>query len=290
MTVDVVTPMVNDPETFGVIAATNALSDVYAMGGQPEVALSFVGFPTSADLDGDPLEILRAVLHGMATQAVAASCAIVGGHTIVDPEPKAGLSVTGSVERARVWSHRFARAGDRLVLTKPLGTGVVVQALKKDAIGEADAAPVVAEMRRLNRVARDLGRDAGARAATDVTGFGLLGHLKHMADASGVTARLSTSTVPMHAAARALAEAGHVPGGTRKNLQYVAGATAFDAGVSEIDRLLLADAQTSGGLLLSVPPAGTADLVRRLIDAGHTAAEIGTLEPREEGVALRIHP
>lgn len=283
MTVDVVTPMVNDPETFGVIAATNALSDVYAMGGLPEVALSFVGFPTDADLDADPLEVLRAVLAGLAKQAVAASCAIVGGHTIVDPEPKAGLSVTGSVERDRVWSHRFAVAGDRLVLTKPIGTGVVVQALKRGAITDADAAPVMVEMTRLNRAARDLGRAFGARAATDVTGFGLLGHLKHMAEASGLTALVSASAVPFHARARALAESGNVPGGTRKNLAYVEPVTAFDADVGEVDRLLLADAQTSGGLLLSVPEATSRELVRRLVECGHTAADIGGLEPRGRG-------
>jgi len=280
MTVDVVTPMVDDPETFGAIAAANSISDVYAMGGVPEVALSIVGFPTGA-LD---ISELRAILAGMARICVAARCAIIGGHTIVDPEPKAGLSVTGSVDPTHVWSHRFAKAGQRIVLTKPIGTGVVIQGMKTRTIEATDAKLAIDEMQRLNAVARDLGSSAGATAATDVTGFGLLGHLRHMVEASGVSATLSAASVPYFPHALTLAEKGIVPGGSKKNVDYVAKAVTYGDAVGAPHRALLADAQTSGGLLLTVPSANAARLVRELVDSGHTAADIGEIAPRVSDV------
>ncbi len=284
MTIDVVTPMVDDPETFGAIAATNALSDVYAMGGVPEVALSFVGFPT----DKLPLEILRAILLGMARTCQAARCAIVGGHTIVDPEPKAGLSVTGSVASDRVWSHRGARAGQALVLTKALGTGIVVQALKKGDAPDDATEVAVRQMRTLNERARDLGAEAGATAATDVTGFGLLGHLKNLVEASEVVAHLDARAIPTIPGVRDLAGRGLVPGGTKRNLAYVSPTTRFDEGVDDVSRLLLADAQTSGGLLLAVAPPRAEALARALRDEGHLAAVVGELAPRSSPEAPSI--
>jgi selenide,water dikinase len=285
MTIDVVTPMSNDPEVFGAIAAANALSDVYAMGGEPRVALGFIGFPTG-EL---PLEVLEAVIAGMSASCRDARCAIVGGHTIIDPEPKAGLAVTGSVAAGRAWTHRTATAGQALVLTKPLGTGVIVQALKKDAAPAASVAEAMSQMRALNATARDLGVEAGATAATDVTGFGLLGHLRHMMDASGVTAVIEAAAVPLLAGVRELVAAGQVPGGTQKNLRYVEEVTDFATSVPEDLRLLLADAQTSGGLLLALPAEGAPGLVRRLVDAGARAAQIGSVIDRPaDGPALRV--
>lgn len=279
MTIDVVTPMSNDPELFGAIAAANALSDVYAMGGEPHVALGFIGFPTG-EL---PLDMLAAVIAGMSASCRDARCAIVGGHTIIDPEPKAGLAVTGAVSAGRAWTHRNATAGQALVLTKPIGTGVVVQALKKDAAPAASVAEAMTQMRTLNRVARDLGVEAGATAATDVTGFGLLGHLRHMMDASGVAAVVDAASVPLLPGVRELVAAGQVPGGTKKNLRYVEDVTDFATSVPEELRLLLADAQTSGGLLLALPEETATGLVERLVDAGARAARIGSVIARPAG-------
>jgi selenide,water dikinase len=285
MTIDVVTPMSNDPETFGAVAAANALSDVYAMGGEPRVALGFIGFPTG-EL---PLEVLEAVLAGMTSACREATCAIVGGHTIIDPEPKAGLAVTGTVPGGRAWTHRGARAGQALVLTKPIGTGIVINALKKDAAPEASVNEAMAQMRTLNRAARDLGLEAGATAATDVTGFGLLGHLRHMTEASGLTARVDAAAVPLLGGARELAQAGQIPGGSKKNLRYVEPVTCFAESVPEDLRLLLADAQTSGGLLLAVAADAAAGLARRLVDAGMRAATIGELVDRDaSGMTLIV--
>lgn len=283
MTIDVLTAMVDDPRLFGRIAAANALSDVYAMGGVPQVALSFVGFPT----DKLPVEILEQILLGMRDACVEARCAIVGGHTIVDAEPKAGLAVTGTVDPARVLSHRNGSAGDILVLTKPIGTGIVSQALKKEAAPPEAITSATREMIRLNDVAASLALAHGARAATDVTGFGVLGHLKHLVEASRVDAEIVFDAVPLHPHVRALAEAGHVPGGSKKNLGYVGGVVDFAEARGDLDRQLLADAQTSGGLLVAVGEARANDLVAALADAGMRAAAIGRLTPMR-GAAPRI--
>lgn len=284
MTVDVVTPMVDDPTLFGEIAAANALSDVYAMGGEPKVALSFIGFPT----DKLPLETLAAIAQGMGTACARAGCAIVGGHTIVDPEPKAGLSVTGTVDRAQAWTHRGARVGQRLVLTKGIGTGIVVQAMKRQDAPDEVMRAAIESMRTLNDRARDAGRASGATSATDVTGFGLLGHLKNICEASNVTALLSASKVPLLPGARDLAARGLVPGGTKRNLQYVASTMAFASGIDEATKLLLADAQTSGGLLLCVPSEAAQSLCERLRREGGVGEDIGEIVPAEEGVHLRV--
>jgi selenide,water dikinase len=275
LTMDVITPIVDDPRAFGVIAAANAMSDVYAMGGLPELALSFVGFPT----DKLPLEMLGEVLAGMQEACARAGCAVVGGHTIADGEPKAGLAVVGSVDRGRVWSHRSAREGHRLVLTKPLGTGIVGQAIRAGKADEDLVQRATAQMMALNAAARDVGVAVGASSCTDVTGFGLLGHLRNIVEASNLSATLYATNVPLIEGALELTWAGIVPGGSKRNLAYASAVTAFESDVDEAVRLLLADAQTSGGLLLCVPAAEADAAVRRLHDAGcEGAAEVGELE------------
>ncbi len=277
--VDFITPIVDDPETFGAIAAANALSDIYAMGGDPQVALAICGFPQ----DQLPLEVLERIFRGGRDKAAEAGCAIAGGHTVLDPELKYGLCVIGSVLGEGLDQTR-AKAGDRLVLTKPIGFGIAAQAIKQEKISSDDLATVLAAMTALNKGAKDAALVAGARAATDVTGFGLLGHLQHLASASGLAARIRLRDVPTLDFVRALAEAGLVPGGTKRNLDYVAPHTHFGDGVGEIDRLILADAQTSGGLLIAVPadlePALVAELERNHAPAW---AVIGELVPGKPG-------
>jgi selenide,water dikinase len=274
LTIDVITPIVDDPRAFGGIAATNALSDVYAMGGRPEVALSFAGFPS----DKLPLTVLAEILAGMAEACARARCAIVGGHTIADAEPKAGLSVVGSVDPTRVWSHKTAREGQVLILTKPLGTGIVGQAIRAGKAPEALIAAALKQMLTLNDRACEVGLAVEATSCTDVTGFGLLGHLRNMVEASGLDAELWASTVPILEGTLALIAEGVVPGGSKRNLKHAGQVTSFDEGVSEGTRLLLADAQTSGGLLLCVPEARSEEALRRLADAGiERAAVIGKL-------------
>jgi selenide,water dikinase len=279
LTMDVITPIVDDPWAFGAIAATNALSDVYAMGGKPELALSFLGCPT--DVVG--VDVAQAILDGVHQVCGRARCAIVGGHTMKDTEPKCGLSVVGSVEPDRIWSQRFAAPGDALVITKAIGTGLVGQAVRKGSATAAAVEAAVARMTQLNDVACELGRRFGVHACTDVTGFGLLGHLRNMVDASMVTATLHASRVPELANAIAIAQGGCVPGGTRKNLEYALAVTRFAEGIAEEKRLWLADAQTSGGLLMSLPPGPAAELQRALIDAGiGDAAIVGEIGQRGE--------
>ena len=285
LTMDVITPIVDDPRAFGVIAAANAMSDVYAMGGVPDLALSFVGFPT----DKLPLTALGEVLAGMQEACARAGCAVVGGHTIADGEPKAGLAVVGSVDPGRVWSHRSAREGDALLLTKRLGTGVVGQAIRAGKADEDLVARATAQMMALNAAARDVGVAFGASSCTDVTGFGLLGHLRNIVEASDLAATLYATNVPLIEGALELAWAGLVPGGSKRNLAYASAVTSFESDVDEALRLLLADAQTSGGLLLCVPAAEADAAVRRLHDAGcEGAAAVGVLEKADGGPRIRV--
>ena len=267
---DVVTPIVDDPRTFGAIAACNALSDVYAMGGRPEFSLTFLGLPT--DILG--LDVAREVLAGVHEVCGRARCAVVGGHTMKDSEPKCGLSVVGSVEPEAVWSQRFAKPGDALVLTKAIGTGLIGQAIRKGDVDSAWLEAAVARMTRLNDVACEIGRRHAVRAATDVTGFGLLGHLRNLVEASEVSVRLRAGDVPVLPGAEELARAGAVPGGTRRNLAHAASVTRFDEAIDETRRLLLADAQTSGGLLLALPEDRAESFVRELVDRGETDATL----------------
>lgn len=279
-TVDFITPIVDDPETYGAIAAANALSDVYAMGGEPQVALAICGYPN--DVIG--LDVLEGIFRGGRNKAAEARCAIVGGHTVVDPELKYGLCVIGTLDPERALSQTGAEPGDRLVLTKPIGTGIASQAIKGQELSPEDLALVVGCMTALNRDAKDAALGAGARAATDVTGFGLLGHLHNLLLGAGCAARLAFDAVPLLPFIRALAEAGNVPGGSRRNLDYVTPHVRFPASASNADRLILADAQTSGGLLIAVPPGGEAALLADLERRGtHAHATIGELVEGEPG-------
>jgi selenide,water dikinase len=279
-TVDFITPIVDDPETFGAIAAANALSDVYAMGGEPRAALAVCGFPT----DVVPIEILTRILRGGRDKAAEAGCAIVGGHTVQDPELKYGLCVIGVVEDRSALCQDRARAGDRLILTKPLGFGIAAQAIKKGRLSDAQLEQAVVIMTTLNRSAKDAALAAAAHAATDVTGFGLLGHLHHLAMASGLSARVFADAVPRLEFVRQLAEEGMMPGGSKDNLAYVEPRAHFDSSLSEVERLILADAQTSGGLLIAVPPDGEASLLRELAERGTPArAVVGEMCSGEPG-------
>jgi selenide,water dikinase len=278
-TVDFITPIVDDPETYGAIAAANALSDVYAMGGEPEVALAICGFPR----DVLPLEVLEQIFRGGRNKAAEAGCAIAGGHTVLDPELKYGLCVIGSVPGAGL-GQTNAKPGDRLVLTKPLGFGITAQAIKEGKLSGGHLEIALAAMATLNKGAKDAALAAGARAATDVTGFGLLGHLHHLASASGLAAEIRVRDVPTLDFIRDLADAGLAPGGSKRNLEYAAPHTRFGADIAEIDRLILCDAQTSGGLLIAVPPDRESDLIREL-ERNDTPARsvIGELVPGEAG-------
>jgi selenide,water dikinase len=269
-TVDFITPIVDRPEDYGAIAAANSLSDVYAMGGEPQAALAICGFPEDEISYG----IVTRIFSGGHDKAAEAECAIVGGHTVLDPELKYGLCVLGTVAPDDVLEQTGARPGDRLVLTKPIGTGILSQAIKNGSLGDADLADVIASMSTLNKGAKDAALATGVRAATDVTGFGLLGHLHHVARASGCAARVVAGAVPTLGAVRAAAEAGLVPGGSRRNLQYVAPVTVFDSAVGELERLVLADAQTSGGLLLAVPLENESALLAELEKRGTPARAV----------------
>ncbi len=248
-TVDFFTPIVDDAYDFGRIAAANAFSDVYAMGATPLIALNLVGWPR----DKVPLELLGDVLRGGQDVAREAGAFVLGGHSVDDPEPKYGMVAIGEVHPARIVTNAGARPGDALVLTKPIGTGILTTALKRDLLSAADLAPAVAVMTTLNAGAARALRAVDVHAATDVTGFGLLGHLHSLLTASGAAAEVQAAAVPLLARARELAERGAIPGGTRRNLESLAGAVEFAAGIDETTRLLLADAQTSGGLLIALP-------------------------------------
>ncbi len=284
-TVDFFTPVVDDPYDFGAVAAANALSDVYAMGAEPFLALNIVGFPA----DGLDMGILHDILRGAGDKCVEAKVAVVGGHSIDDKEPKFGLAVTGRVHPGRVWLNSGGRPGDVLVLTKPLGIGILTTALKRGLITREETAASVAQMAALNRSAMEAAREVGVNGATDVTGYGLLGHLYEMAVASGVEAEIDAEAVPvlLKARVRELAEAGAVPGGSIKNLAFAHPHTTFSDTVDETDRVILADAQTSGGLLLSLPEEKAGALVAGLTARGSpTAAIVGRLRSGEPGRIL----
>jgi selenium donor protein len=263
-TVDFFTPIADDPFDFGAISAANSLSDIYAMGGRPLFALSVVAFPSRRL----PLSVLERILAGAAAVAREAGIPILGGHTVDDTEPKFGLAVTGIVHPGRVLTNAAARAGDALVLTKPIGTGILATAVKRGQAGADVARRIVAVMRSLNRSAAEAMLETGVSACTDVTGFGLLGHLREMAAASGLDAEIDAASVPVIEPARNLAAADVVPGGTLENLEHVSPHVDFAPGLSRVDRLLLADAQTSGGLLVSVPVARCDALLAALRNKG----------------------
>ena len=280
-TVDLFPPVVDDPYQFGQIAAANSLSDVYAMGARPIFALGVVGFPL-AKLQ---LEVLSAILRGGQDKAREAGIDIVGGHSIDDLEPKYGLVVTGLVHPDRALRNVGARPGDVLVLTKPIGTGILTTAIKRGLLEPAHIEAAVTTMATLNRQAAEHLEGLPVSACTDVTGFGLLGHAHEMARGSKVTIRLSLAEVPLLPRARELAAQGVLPGGSRRNLAWVSEWTRFDDDVAESDRLLLADAQTSGGLLVALPRDAAARYVDALRTSGYglAVAVVGEVVEASEG-------
>jgi selenide,water dikinase len=279
VTTDFLTPVVDDARTWGRIAAQNAVSDVYAMGGRPLFALNLVAWPR----DDLPLAMLGEVLAGGADIGAESGFLVVGGHSVDDPEPKYGLAVVGEVAPDRILTNTGLRDGDALVLTKALGVGVATTAIKRGEASPEVLAAAVASMTASNAPAAQAALDAGATGATDVTGFGLLGHLAKMAAASGVDAEIDVAAVPIPAGIRALAETGIVPGGSVRNRDWVL--PMVDAGgYGELDVLLLADAQTSGGLLFGAAPDAAAAAVAQL---GPPAAVIGRVRTGTGRITLR---
>jgi selenide,water dikinase len=273
-TVDYFTPIVDDGYDFGRIAAANALSDVYAMGARPIFALAITGFPRDQLGSG----VLERILRGGADKAAEAGIAVVGGHSIDDAEPKYGLAVTGLVHPDRIVRNVGARVGDRLFLTKPLGAGIVSTAVKRGLADEALVARAVEVMATLNRAAAEAMTSVGPTAGTDVTGFGLLGHLSEMTRGSGVAARVRAGAVPVQAGVYELAAQDVVPGGTKRNHAGLAGIVRWATEVDLASQMVLADAQTSGGLLIAVP-AERAGAMRAALERAGTpaAAEIGEI-------------
>lgn len=269
-TVDFFTPVVDDPYTFGQIAAANALSDVYAMGGKPLTAMNLIAFPT----DRLGLDVLAEILKGGADKVREAGAIIVGGHSIQDKEPKYGLSLTGIVHPDRVLTNAGAKPGDKLVLTKPLGVGIITTAIKGGIAAPEAIDEVTRVMAALNNTAAEVMQEIGVHACTDVTGFGLLGHASELTRASGVGIELSAEAVPILAPAWEYVRMGVVPGGTRGNLRYLKPYVEFAPEISEEVQLLLADAITSGGLLISVPAEKADRLVAGLKERQTLAAAV----------------
>jgi selenide,water dikinase len=274
-TADFFAPIVDDPFAYGAIAVANALSDIYAMGGRPTLGLNLVGFPRSL-----PHEILIDILKGGQAKAREAGCLLVGGHTVDDPEPKYGLAAIGFVQPSKIMTNAGARPGDRLVLTKPLGTGIITTAAKEGVV-EARAPlleQAIAVMSTLNRAASEAMMEAEAHACTDVTGFGLLGHLREMVEGSNVSASLCLSKIPVIPGTRELIARGIAPQGTHRNLESVKSVVRWDSGITEVDQLLLCDAQTSGGLLIAVPHERLEPLLSNLNAVGVEWAAIGEIK------------
>ncbi len=280
-TVDFITPVVDDARTWGRVAAANSVSDVYAMGGRPLFALNLVGWNTEAL----PTSLLGELLAGGQDIATAGGFAIVGGHTIDDPEPKYGMAVTGEVHPDRILTNTGLVADQDVILTKPLGIGVITTAIKAGSTPSDVADAAVASMTRLNDVAARIALAAGATGCTDVTGFGLLGHLGRMAIESGVGVTVDFDAIPFLPGAADLAAEGAMPGGSRRNLEW--GLDILDAGHhNELNQLLIADAQTSGGLVFGIDPAHTAQVLAELAASGHTAAQIGRTAAGTPGFTL----
>lgn len=284
-TADFFTPIVDDARTWGRIAAANAVSDVYAMGGEPLFALNLVAWPR----EHLPLDLLGEVMAGGSEIAAEGGWVVAGGHTVDGPEPMYGQSVTGEVDPNAMMTNAGGAAGDVLILTKPLGTGLLATAVKRSEPAAVAAGGWLAEtytagvreMTRLNSAAAAIARSVGSRCGTDVTGFGLLGHLHKMVVASGVHAVIELDAVPLLPGTVALLDAGYVPGGSERNAEYVR--EFVDGEIAGDDLLLLADAQTSGGLLFGCSPDAAPDAVARLIDSGHTAAVVGALTSGDAG-------
>jgi selenide,water dikinase len=276
LTVDFFPPIVDNPWHFGAISAANSFSDVYAMGGRPLLALNLVCFPV-----GLPVTVLGEVLKGGDAKAREAGVMVVGGHTIDDLEPKYGMAVVGLVEPGRQVTNATAAVGDMLVLTKPLGTGIITTAGKEGVAEATTISRAIEVMSALNKAASEAMIEVGVNACTDVTGFGLLGHLQSMMEASGAGARIGFSKVPLIAGTWKLVQDGVAPGGTRRNLEYVDRVVQWDQSLSQEAKLVLCDAQTSGGLLLSVSPEKAPRLMTALAQRGiGEAAIVGEITAR----------
>jgi selenide,water dikinase len=292
-TVDFFTPIVDDPYTFGQIAATNALSDVYAMGGKPLTALALVCFPDKAEL-----EILERILAGGLSKMIEAGCSVIGGHSIRDEETKFGYSVTGMVHPKNVLTNAGAKPGDALLLTKPLGTGVISTAIKKGTAEPAWVEAAIRSMTTLNKVPAEIitGHRLGSandyratpndgfavHAMTDITGFGLIGHVREMALASDVSVSISAGRVPLLDGALECVRAGHIPGGLKNNRDFAECLVEYEHGVPEDVRALLFDPQTAGGLLISLPAEKAGKLAQALSAIGVPAAEIGEVSAKSK--------
>lgn len=270
-TIDVITPVVDDPFAFGQIAAANSLSDVYAMGGRPVTAMSFVGFP----LETTDTEVLRLIMAGALSKLDEAGCALIGGHSVKDSEIKFGLSVTGVVHPDRLLTKGGARSGDKLILTKPLGTGILNTALKAELLDAAAVEMVINKMTVLNKAPAELMTEFGASAATDITGFGLAGHAAEMAELGGVSFRIYFNRVPLLPGTQQWAEAGLVPGGAYTNREYRLNILELNLPETEEWMLdVLFDPQTSGGLLIAVPQETADELLNLIRQRGSPAAAI----------------
>ncbi|WXH27290.1 Selenide, water dikinase [Myxococcus stipitatus] len=280
-TVDFFPPVVDDPFQFGAIAAANALSDIYAMGAKPLFALNLVGFPDSL-----PLSVLSKILAGGQSKADEAGIPILGGHSIRDPEPKYGLAVTGVVNPKKVLTNAGAKPGDVLLLTKPLGTGIATTAIKRGLASKQLSKRVIALMTTLNRAAGEVFASGKFKvnALTDVTGYGLLGHLLEMMTGAKTRAAVDLERIPLISDVPALADAGVVPGGTKSNLEHVKKKVRFPQGLPEAIQWVLADAQTNGGLLASVPARDALKALKALEKVGVDAALIGEVQAGRPGI------
>jgi selenide, water dikinase len=277
-TVDFFTPIVDDPYTFGQIAATNALSDVYAMGGKPLTALALVCFPDKADLG-----ILERILAGGLSNMIEANCTVIGGHSIRDEETKFGYSVTGLIHPKKIYQNAGAKPGDKLVLTKALGTGVISTAIKKEKAEQEWIEGAVRSMTTLNKKAADFirGNDIVVHAMTDITGFGLIGHAREIALASDVSFGMYASRIPLLPGALECVRGGYIPGGLKNNRDFAECMVRYDEGIPEEMRALLYDPQTAGGLFLSIESHGIA-WAAKFSEAGIPAVEIGEVMPRSK--------
>jgi selenide, water dikinase len=281
-TVDFFTPIVDDPYTFGQIAAANALSDIYAMGGRPVSALSIVGFPNT----GRDIGILERILRGGLSKMQEAGCSVIGGHSIGDEEIKFGYAVTGLVNPNSFWANATARPGDRLVLTKRIGTGIIATALKKGRASDASVLAAIQSMSTLNRLAGETALRYQVHAATDITGFGLLGHAREMAAGSGVSLVIDSTPVEFLPEVIDYSREGFLPGGLKRNVEFIAGCVEFPKSLPEEIRNLLFDPQTSGGLLLSVDASDTPELVAALRQKGIPVQPIGQVVEKTEPLIL----
>lgn len=273
-TVDFFTPVVDDPYDFGAISAANSISDVYAMGGTPVLAMNIVGFPRNHPKA--PLSALEDILRGGGDKAVEANISIVGGHTIDDDKPKYGMAVTGFVHPDKVWKNQGAMPGDRLLLTKPIGTGIITTAMRAGEAADATVQEALRWMAMLNKDARDAGVHREVHACTDVTGFGLLGHIREMLNGQ-IDATVRVSGVGIIEGTRDLAQRGFVPGGSRRNKVSVEAVTTFDDAVSEHDAEILCDAQTSGGLLFAMAPTDAKAFVSDCEARGVPVYDVGEI-------------